>query len=427
MNKFQKTIRKLGKVEDFEIKNNSLVLFLIGPSLFIYSHFINNYGIDTVKIQGARELFALLFLIVSILPFIFKQRIKHYFGWIVFLIMLLFSHHLIINLSINDFNIQFLLGFYVFNFGAILLFNNRTFINFFLVTTFAHLLQKMMVSNIDTVTFKAILSSFTLLYIFSFIILSGSTLFRKKIARLNKTLNKKSKLKTLDLEKKAKDLQEKNFDLEEFAKVVSHDLKTPLRNVLALSNWLQQDIEDNNTESIVTHLKLIEKEVIQMDLILEGVLKYSLQNEVSSSNEKVNLDDLVNDLKRLCENDKCSIIIKKELPVLEINKTQIQLVFQNLFQNAIKFNDKEICKVIVDYSLKDEFYTFSVADNGVGIEEKYYTKIFTLFQKLDIEKDTNSMGIGLSVVKKIINTNKGEIYLISKLNVGTTFYFTIPV
>ncbi len=293
MNNFQKKIQRLGKVEDFEVKNNSLLLFLIGPGLFIFSYFINNFGDDNVRIKGAREFFAFLFLIVSILPHIFKKGIKAFFGWMVFALMLSFSHYLIINLSINNFSIQFLLGFYVFVFGSILLFNNRTFINIFLITVFIHLLQKLTITDIDVLVYKAVLSSFTLLFIFSFIILSGSTIFRKKIRRINRFLYKNAKEKTIDLDKKAKDLEEKNLDLEEFAFVVSHDLKTPLSNILALSSWLKEGVENNDANAIKTNAELLEKQVTQMDLIIRGVLNYSLQHDVSSNDEQINLDILV--------------------------------------------------------------------------------------------------------------------------------------
>ncbi|SDR71876.1 His Kinase A (phospho-acceptor) domain-containing protein [Polaribacter sp. KT25b] len=425
MKNIQKRILKLGRVEDFEVKNSSIIFFLIGPSLFIYSYFINNYGDENVRIEGAREFFAFLFFIASCLPFIFKKKIKFFFGWIVFLLMLLFSHYVIVLLYINKFSIQFLLGFYVFNFGAVLLFNNRVFINIFLVTIFIHLLQKLMISNIEVMVFNAVVSSFSICFVFSFIILSGSTLFRTRIAKLNKALHKKAKAKTLDLEKKAKDLEEKNLDLEEFAFVVSHDLKTPLRNITALSSWLKESAENNDKVAINTNLELIEKQITQMDLIIQGVLNYSLQNEVSSNDEKINLDLLVKDLIAVNKTDKCLITIKKKLPVIKINKSQILQVFQNLIQNGIKYNDKEICKIEIDYTLENNFYIFSVKDNGIGIEEKYHEKIFKLFQRLDV-KTMENVGIGLSLVKKIINRNKGEIYLKSEVNIGTTFYFTLP-
>jgi signal transduction histidine kinase len=424
---FFSKIQKLGRVEDFEVKNNRLILFLIGPVLFLYSYLNNNYGDEAIRIEGAREVAALCFLCASILPFIFKKKVTLFYGWVVFLLMLIFTHYLLINLQLNSFDIRFILGFYAFVLGSVLLFNNTIFINFYLVTVFLHLLQKLMTSKIDDVTYYAVLSSFSLIIIFGLILLNDAANYRKVLFKKNKGLEQGKIERVLELKKRAEDLEDKNKDLEEFSNVVSHDLRTPLGNLSALFNWLQKDIEEENKEYIDEYLKLIERETHQMDLILEGVLKYSLQHESRSTGEKLNLDYLLNNIKRFNENENCKIIIKKVLPIVEINKSQIFQVFQNLIQNSINYNDKEVCKIEVDYTQDNEFYTFSVKDNGIGIAKKYHKKIFKLFQRLDFEETRDSMGIGLSMAKKIINRNKGEIYLESQVGIGSTFYFTLPV
>ncbi len=428
MNNFLEKLHKLGTVESFEVKNNSLVLFLIGPLLFVYSYFINNYGDQTIRIDGAREVSALFFFSASILPFIFKKTVTHFYGWIVFLVMLIFTHYLLINLHLNSFNIRFILGFYAFVFGSVLLFNNRTFINFYLVTVFLHLIQKLMISQIDDIIYKAILSSFSLIFIFALILLNDATRYRSVLHKKNKGLEKGKIKRTSDLKKRAKDLEEKNKDLEDFAHIVSHDLKTPLRNILALSFWLRDDVENNNTAAFKENLMLLDKQVVQMDLIIDGVLNYSLQNETTSSYEQIDLDNLIKDIIVLNKNNNnCLITVKKQLPFVTINKSQILQIFQNIIQNAIKYNDKEICEIEIDYTQNDKFYTFSIKDNGIGIDEKHHKKIFKLFEKLEIKKNVESTGIGLSLVKKIVKRNKGEIYLKSQVNEGTTFYFTLPI
>ena len=149
MKNFLEKLQKLGTVEVFEVKNNSLCLFLIGPVLFLYSYLNNNYGDENIKIEWAREVSALCFLGASILPFIFKKKVTLFYGWVVFLLMLMFTHYLLINLALNSFNIRLILGFYAFVFGSVLLFNNTTFINFFLVTVFLHLLQKLITSKME--------------------------------------------------------------------------------------------------------------------------------------------------------------------------------------------------------------------------------------------------------------------------------------
>ena len=420
---FFSKILKLGRVEDFEVKNNRLILFLIGPTMFVYSYYIQNNDDESIKIKGAKVIFALLFLVASFCPFIFKKTIHYFYGWIVFLLMLSFIHYLLIHLSLNSFHLRFILGFYAVVFGSILLFNKTTFINIYLLTIFIHLFQKLMISEIDYSSYKAVLGSFTLIVVFGIILLNDSTAYKSSLANKNRVLEQSR----IELKKRAEDLEDKNKDLEEFSNVVSHDLRTPLGNLSALFNWLQKEIEEENKEHIDEHLKLIERETHQMDLILQGVLKYSLQNEARSTGEKLNLDYLLNDIKRFNENENCKIIITKVLPIVEIDKSQIFQVFQNLIQNSIKYNDKEVCEIELDYTQNNEFYTFSVKDNGIGIAKKYHKKIFKLFQRLDLEENRDSTGIGLSIAKKIINRNKGEIYLESQVGIGSTFYFTLPV
>jgi signal transduction histidine kinase len=423
MNKIQKKIFKLGRVENFEVKNHSLIFLFMAPTFFGWSYFIHNYGLETSEIPGARIFFCLLFLLAGILPLIYKRKIHLYYGWIVFLVIIIFSHFAIINLYNNQFNIGFLLGFYAVVFGSVLLFNNRVFINIYLVSVFVHLIQSLLNSQIDVMTFNAVLSSFSLMFIFALILLNDSAAYRYYLANNNRVLEKSK----IELKKRAEDLQEKNNDLEEFSGIVSHDLKTPLRNILALSNWLREDAENKNTTGFKENLTLLEKQIIEMELIIEGVLNYSLQNEVTSNIEQIDLDLLINDLVTLSEIDKCEITIKNKLPFVKVNKSQILQVFQNLIQNSIKYNDKEVCEIEIDCTQNNDFYTFSVKDNGIGIDEKYHEKIFKLFQRLEAKKDPTSTGIGLAMVKKIINRNKGEIYLESQVNIGATFYFTLPV
>jgi len=427
MKNFLEKLQKLGTVEVFEVKNNSLCLFLIVPVLFLYSFFNNKYGEESIRIEGAKEVAALFFLGASILPFVFKKKITHFYGWAVFLLMLIFTHYLLIVVHLNSFNIRLVLGFYAFVFGSVLLFNNNTFINFYLVTVLFHLLQKLTTSKIDDVTYYAVLSSFSLIIFFGLILLNHAANYRSVLSKKNKGLEKGKVKTTSDLKKRAKDLEEKNKDLEDFAHIISHDLKTPLRNILALSYWLRNDIDNKDKSVFIENLTLLDKQVVQMDVIIEGVLNYSLQNEATSLYERVDLDNLIKDIIVLTQNNKCLINVRKELPFLTINKSQILQIFQNIIQNAIRYNDEEICKIEIDYTINEEFYTFSIKDNGIGIDEKHHKKIFKLFQKLEIKKNVDSTGIGLALVKKIVERNKGKIYLKSKVNEGTTFYFTLPI
>ena len=121
------------------------------------------------------------------------------------------------------------------------------------------------------------------------------------------------------------------------------------------------------------------------------------------------------------------INIQQKLPKVTFNESQLLQIFQNLIQNAIKHANKEIVEITIDYKRTKAVHQFSIQDNGPGIDVQYHQKIFQLFQKLDAEAKGNSIGIGLALVKKILERNDGEISVLSAKGKGANFIFTIPI
>jgi PAS domain S-box-containing protein len=235
-----------------------------------------------------------------------------------------------------------------------------------------------------------------------------------------------TQLKVLEAQKAKilKELENSNKDLEEYAHIVSHDLKSPLRSIDALISWIKSDNEGNFDEMTLQNFDLIATTLETMEKLISNVLEYSSAGATSKKFEDVDLNKLLNNLKQvLFIPDNINLTIPNTLPVIKGDATKFQQLFQNFISNAIKFCDKE--KGIVEIGCKEEptFYQFSVRDNGIGIEKKYHDKIFQVFHSLQKRKD--SSGIGLSIVKKIVDLYKGDIWLESKVNEGTTFYFTI--
>ena len=221
-----------------------------------------------------------------------------------------------------------------------------------------------------------------------------------------------------------KALEKSNDELQEYAHIVSHDLKSPLRSINALTSWIKEDNKTKLDAASMQNLGLIEITLEKMEQLISDILEYSSVGASSNDNEKVNLNDLINDLKEvLYVPENISILLLNKLPTVKGDRIKFQQVFQNLIGNAIKFNDKDKGVIKIDYLEHKSYYQFSIKDNGMGIEEKYHKKIFKIFNSLNKSKD--SSGIGLSIVKKIIDLYQGEIWLESKLNKGTTFYFTI--
>ncbi|MGJ8743235.1 ATP-binding protein [Polaribacter sp.] len=222
-----------------------------------------------------------------------------------------------------------------------------------------------------------------------------------------------------------KNLELKNTELNSYAHIVSHDLKTPLQSIYTLTNWIERDVENKLTDESKMYSQLILENLEKMESLITGILKYSSIDNNEMAEYDINTFHLVNELVKLMVVPKSiEIIVDKNLPTIKGNKHRILQVFQNLVQNAIKSIVDEKGKIEIGVTEKGVFWEFYIRDNGKGIEEKYFKKIFELFQSVD-ESDAKS-GIGLSIVKKVIRFYNGEVWVESEIDKGTTFYFTIP-
>jgi signal transduction histidine kinase len=219
-------------------------------------------------------------------------------------------------------------------------------------------------------------------------------------------------------------LEKQNQVLNEYAHMVSHDLKAPLRTIDTLINWFIEDNQEIMNEANVKSLNLILSNVEKMDLLIKGILNYTAIENTENQDRIIDLDNLIDEILRTIHvSEKVEITVKNQLPKVFGNDFRYKQLFQNLIQNAIKYNDKEKILVEIGNTESDTEISFYIKDNGIGIPEKYQTKIFNIFSKL--ENNDQSSGIGLSIVKKIVTFYNGKIWLESQENIGTTFYFTI--
>ena len=221
------------------------------------------------------------------------------------------------------------------------------------------------------------------------------------------------------------DLEKSNKDLSDFAHIVSHDLKSPLRSMDALINWLQEDYADAFDDKANETFDILLDKVYKMDHLIDGILKYSSIDKKSKERNPINIHELVNDLLGIIfVPDHVTVTIEKELPTIQGDRYRLQQLFQNLMSNAINAIDKKKGVVTIGCRDMNSFWEFSIRDNGKGIPEKYQQKIFQIFQS--IEGDKHSTGIGLSIVKKIIDFYGGTIRLDSEVGKGTTFVLSLP-
>ena len=220
-------------------------------------------------------------------------------------------------------------------------------------------------------------------------------------------------------------LSNQNEQLNDYAQMVSHDLKAPLINIHTLVTWFLDDHKQIINQKALTTLHEVLFNVEKMDFLIKGILEYSIVNKLESNDKQIDLNELVNAvIKLILVPENFTIKVQENLPKLFGNTWRFNQIFQNLIQNAVKYNDKEQGIIEVGFFDEKSHFKFFVKDNGKGIGTEYFEKIFKVFTKLE-NIDTSS-GIGLSIVKKIVDFYNGEVWLESEKKIGTTFYFTIP-
>lgn len=225
------------------------------------------------------------------------------------------------------------------------------------------------------------------------------------------------------------ELKRSNEELENFAYVASHDMQEPLRMIASYIQLIQKGIESGKTVELSEFMKYVTDGVTRMQLLISDLLQFSRVNSKGSPFVKVDVNDLLRVVQtNISEKVKeTNTLIKVErMPIVMADRTQLMRLFQNLLENAIKFrspNRQPIVTVSVEES--ELFFTFSVADNGIGIENKFYNRIFVIFQRLHSREEYEGTGIGLAVCKKIVERHGGQINVESKVGEGSIFKFSI--
>ena len=258
--------------------------------------------------------------------------------------------------------------------------------------------------------------------------------FQKEIQQL-------LKLNNLRLAEINTELEVSNHDLQQFASIASHDLQEPLRKILIFSTMLRNKLIHELSDENVMYLDKIIGSSQRMRNMINDILSYSrlstnLDNfSVTSLNEVI--EEVLEDYEILILEKDAEIIVDK-LPDVEVNRGQIKQVFQNLISNSIKFSKPGLAPVIrisgglrEDASLKDAAETkncfITISDNGIGFDELYYEKIFSLFERLNTKDKYEGSGIGLAITKKIIDKHNGNISVSSKEGEGAVFELTLPL
>lgn len=276
-----------------------------------------------------------------------------------------------------------------------------------------------------------ILSSDVLIYIeiFTFMITATAIVtiihvFLTEIKRYNQT-NKKL-LQTL--EDNNNRLQAANEELERFAYIASHDLKTPLRTIISFTGLLERDFERNKLDSFPDYFSYVKEGAKQMNSLISSTLEYSKVNhETEIEKKEIDLNSVVEKIKRnlLQTYGESTIIQKSNLPSVFAEEGQMTLLFQNLIENGLKYNEEENKVIKITAKETANFIQIIVKDNGIGIEKQYHEQIFSMFKRLHTNHTYEGTGLGLAICKKIVDRMNGKIWLESEEGKGTTFFIEL--
>ncbi len=232
---------------------------------------------------------------------------------------------------------------------------------------------------------------------------------------------------TAQLQQANQALARTNSELKDFAYSVSHDLKAPLRGINRLAQWLVEDYADAFDDQGKNMIELLVGRVHRMENLIDGILHYSRIGRIINQHERIPLNTLVRDIiDSLAPPETIEIIIDAHLPEVVCDATRITQVFQNLISNAISYMDKPEGKIRIGARDDGDAWTFSVADNGPGIDPKHHERIFQIFQTLTPCDEQESTGIGLALVNKIVELHGGTVWVESVPGEGSTFSFTLP-
>jgi len=232
----------------------------------------------------------------------------------------------------------------------------------------------------------------------------------------------------VEIQEHTKVLERTNKELERFAYIASHDLKTPLRSVVSFLDLIERKIVKYDDKDLKEFVYLARQGASQMYHLIKDILEFSRVDKINSTTEKIDLNET---LLKVCYSlqpaiaEKDGEILVSNLPSIRAEKTHMIQLFSNLVENGFKYNKGAKPKVEINHRHENNRHVFAVSDNGIGVEPQYYDQIFEMFKRLHTNPDHEGSGIGLSICKKIVDIYEGEIWLESKVNEGTTFFFTL--
>ena len=240
----------------------------------------------------------------------------------------------------------------------------------------------------------------------------------------NVTEQKQNQLATKKL---LEQLQLSNRELDQFAYIVSHDLKSPLRGINSLAEWIAEDLGPDLPEEVQGHLKMLKQRVDLMQRLINDLLLYARTGRQKEIAEALDLNEIIDEvLSNIHTPAAFTVEVQDKLPPINGAKTEFLQIFFNLISNSIKYRSSDSGRISIGGKTEDDSTQIWVTDDGIGIEPRYHDKIFEVFQRLDLAENIEGTGIGLAIVKKVVEGQGGNIAVTSDLGKGAKFLLSFP-
>ncbi len=221
------------------------------------------------------------------------------------------------------------------------------------------------------------------------------------------------------------ELSRKVKELDQFAYIVSHDLKAPLRNISSIITWMEEDFEKEIPEAMKEQFRMVKSRITGMENLIEGILSYSRSGRNSKPEWIIPAEVCREIIEMNVSEKRINVNIQPDMPAFMGQKTQFVQVMANLINNAVKHGGENV-EITIGVIPLENYLQFFVKDKGPGIAPVHHQRIFEMFQSLH-DNETKGSGIGLAIVKKIIEGHNGKVWIDSQPGQGATFYFTWPL
>lgn len=344
---------------------------------------------------------------------------------------LMFGVHLwaIWKLDMDLYRLESVLG-YVISFAALNLTYYRPTWYYLFMTSSLLLVLLMLFTGAPPLVDEYILVFLFVVLWLAFMAASSLIIFsQRKLTDMNEKLELLVNERSAEAESKARQLAQRNRELEQFAFIASHDLKTPLRSIASFSQLIQRRLKIQGDEETVEYFQFIMDAAHKMNTLISNILAYSKYGHQEFQRTPLNVRDLLEEccllLQPMFESRNANVEFFLETEEIAGDPIQLRQLFQNLMDNAFKFNESPSANLTVRVADRPMSWLFSFRDNGIGIPREYQDKVFRIFQRLHSDREFSGTGIGLALCKRIVENHGGEIWIDSIAGSGVTVYFTL--